>query len=286
MNVINYLKGLFAVISIFLTMIFVPGSGEAYTAKDPEAAKLVFSVVSDIHVESNNPTTYSAFKNIINDLKNNKSADATVFLGDNTMNGQGIENALFFGAVKTMKDDGNIFVMTGNHDLSNGEGSYKQHVNRFIDYNNNYLKNKIDKPYYYRVVNGYYMIFLSTEKATVNEMYISQEQLTWLKGVMDEAAQSGKPIFVFSHYAINDLEGEDTTVIADILYDYDDVYFFNGHTHAPFAMYNYMRVTCINVPRTSEKTEESTFEGVVVEVYEDEVLIRQRNFYDGQWINE
>ncbi|MGN0447596.1 MAG: metallophosphoesterase family protein [Acutalibacteraceae bacterium] len=286
MNVINYVKGLIAVISIFLTMVFVPGSGQAYTAKDPEAAKLVFSVVSDIHVESNNPTTYSAFKNIINDLKNNKSADATVFLGDNTMNGQGIENALFFGAVKTMKDDGNIFVMTGNHDLSNGEGSYKEHVNRFIDYNNNYLKNKIDKPYYYRVVNGYYMIFLSTEKATVNEMYISQEQLTWLKGVMDEAAQSGKPIFVFSHYPMIDLEGEDTTVLADILYDYDDVYFFNGHTHEPFDTYTYMRATCVNVPRTAEKTEESTFEGVVVEVYEDEVLIRQRNFYDGQWVNE
>lgn len=285
-----------AITAIMLTLSISSCSG-SHTAKNPDEVKLNFTVLSDCHIEGPDVEftfidTYKVFTKILKDAKSVEGGnDAIVFLGDNTMNGQDIESMLFYGAVSWLKPADEILVAAGNHDLSNGEGTYAEFSERFMGYNNAFFGDGLTKLYFYKVINGCYFIVLSSEDVTVNTMYLSDGQLTWLKGLLTEADEKGAPIFVMAHHPADYLEGREYDELTDILNDYDNLLYFCGHTHAEFSaqsIYELDGVNCINLPRCTEyKTEGyDTGIGAQVEVYEDEVVVRIRDFYDGLWLDE
>lgn len=280
------------ILAIILSLIMLPltlfSSTQSFEAKNEDELELSFSVLSDCHVEGNNYKTFEVLSEILRDAKGGKNTDALVFLGDNTMNGQNIESTFFYGALKAVKPSDNILVAMGNHDVGNGEGDYEKLTKRFLNYNNAYLCANIDKPYYYRVIDGCYFIVLATEDSTVNSMYISEVQLEWLKDVLEEAKASNKPIFVFNHHPLEAVEGEDYTVLSELLNDYDNLIYFYGHTHIDFSQTSFSTVNgvdTVNLPRCTEHATEGYDCGIgaVVEVYEDEVIVRIRDFYDHEW---
>lgn len=284
-------------LTVIMLALSISACPEKHEAKNPEEVKLTFSVLSDSHIEGPDVEfsfidTYKVFTKILKDAKSTDGGnDAIVFLGDNTMNGQDIENMLFFGALNAVKPADEIIVAAGNHDLSNGEGSYSEYVERFLGYNNAFFSDGLTKPYFYKVINGSYFIMLSSEDATVNTMYLSDEQLSWLKSLLTEADEKDAPIFVMAHHPATYLEGRGYYELTDILNDYDNLLYFCGHTHAEYSaqsVYAIDGVNCINLPRCTEyKTEGyDTGIGAVVEVYESEVLVRIRDFYDGIWLDE
>ncbi len=283
-TVIIYIKDLLATV-LTLLMMMSPAFGTAeitYTAEKPEEVIMSFSAVSDIHVESNNPKPYTVFRDVLEGLKSGGDNDAVVFLGDNTMNGQTIENLLFFSAVRAMKPADNIFVALGNHDVGNGNGDYNKFRTEYILNNMLYLGNRISKPYFYKVVNGCYMIFLATEDLAVNDCVMTEEQLVWLKGILDEAQAKGSNIFVFNHHPLYQLTGVENDALAELLNDYDNLIYLYGHTHNELDSDNFGvqgGVITINVPRSTAEGN-----GVVVEVYEDEVLVRGRDFAANEWL--
>lgn len=285
-----------AITAIMLTMS-ISACPEGHEVKNADEVKLNFTVLSDCHIEGPDVEftfidTYKVFTKILKDAKSVEGGnDAIVFLGDNTMNGQDIESMLFYGAVNALKPAEEILVAAGNHDLSNGEGTYAEYSERFTEYNNAFFDSGLTKPYFYKVINGCYFIVLSSEDTTVNTMYLSDEQLTWLKGILAEADENGAQIFVMAHHPANYLEGRESDELTDILNDYDNLLYFCGHTHAEFtqqSIYELDGVSCINLPRCTEyKTEGyDTGIGAQVEVYEDEVIVRIRDFYDGLWLDE
>lgn len=283
-TIVVYLKDLLATILTLLMMMSPAFGGNeiTYTAEKPEEVIMSFSAVSDIHVESNNPKPYNVFYDVLEGLKSGDDNDAVIFLGDNTMNGQTIENLFFFSAVRAINPAEKIFVALGNHDIGNGEGDYDKFVNEFIMNNGLYFGNIIDKPYYYEVVNGCYMIFLASEDLAVNDCFMTEEQLSWLKGVLDEAEEKGCRAFVFNHHPLYQLTGVDSGALAELLNDYDNVLYLYGHTHDELDADNFGEqggVTTINVPRATAEGN-----GVVVEVYENEILVRGRNFITNEWI--
>ena len=94
-------------LSIALVLFVLPFAGkgktEPYDVKDPDACVLNFSILSDSHIEGNNFARYKIFNNALQNVTQNQSGnDAIVFLGDNTMNGQHIENMLFHGTAAMM----------------------------------------------------------------------------------------------------------------------------------------------------------------------------------------
>ncbi|MBQ3137225.1 MAG: metallophosphoesterase [Clostridia bacterium] len=283
-TVIIYIKDLLATIMTLL-MMMSPAFGSAevtYTAEKPEEVIMSFSAVSDIHVESNNPKPYSVFYDVLKGLKSGGDNDAVVFLGDNTMNGQTIENFFFYTGVRAVNPAENIFVALGNHDIGNGEGDYEKFRSEYILNNRLYFSNNINRPYYYKVVNGCYMIFLASEELSVNECFMTEAQFTWLKGVLDEASATGKPIFVFNHHPLYQLTGVEQDALAEILNDYEDVLYLYGHTHKEIDEYSFQTqggVDTVNVPRATAEGN-----GVVVEVYENEVVVRGRNFVENEWL--
>ncbi|MBR6567829.1 MAG: metallophosphoesterase [Clostridia bacterium] len=171
-----FVKDLIATVVILLTMLspFSDKTGVAYEAENAEKLVMSMSVVSDVHIEKLNPTSYQYFFEILKNIKAGKDIDAVAYLGDNVMNGQLIENILFYNAVKAVNPSDNQYVIVGNHDHGLGERSYKASCNDFIANNRLYLDNNIDKTYYYKIVNGCYIIALASEDETAQGFQMSE----------------------------------------------------------------------------------------------------------------
>lgn len=290
-TVIIFIKQVFSTL-LTLLMMFLPGfgsNGVPCEAEKPDELIASFAVVSDIHVETNHPETYNNFKDVLEGIKAAEYLDAVVYTGDNVMNGQLLENFFFYSAVKAAMPAENNFVITGNHDLGNGEGDYNKFRNNFIFNNKFVLGNDITEVYYYRVINGCYMIFLSSEDLSVGDYVISDKQMEWLRGILDEAQEANAPIFVFNHHPINLIRDRDSKKLALLLQEYDNLLYFHGHYHNELGADNFYElydIDCINLPKATEYVEFEPGKGIIVEVYEDELVVRSRDFIKGEWIDE
>ncbi len=293
-TIIIYLKDLIATIMTLL-MMMSPAfghTGAAYQAKDPDKLIMSFAAVSDTHVETNNPESYENLKNVLEGMKGGENIDAAVYLGDNVMNGQFLENVLFYNAVKAISPAKENFVVMGNHDIGNGTGDFEEHKNNFVANNRLYLGNDIGDGYYYRVVNGCYMIFIASEELTVNDCAMSKAQYDWLKSVLDEAKAADAPTLVFNHHPANYFRGIpegalESGALVDLLKNYEGILYLHGHIHDDLGEDNFYQIegiNCVNLPRVTETVDYAPGDGVVVEVYENEIVVRGRDFIKGEWI--
>lgn len=288
-TVLTYLKDLLATIMTLLMMVSPAfgGNGAAYTAKNPDELITSFAVVSDIHVETNNPKVYKAYGDLLEGIKAGENVKTTVFLGDNVMNGQELENIFFYTALRAVNPSENKLVVMGNHDIGNGEGNYDSFRESYLGYNHVLTGERYEKPYYYKVIDGCYFVCLAIEDLTVNETVISEEQLSWLEGVLDEAEAAEAPIFVFNHHPMTYVTGDNKNAIADILVKYDNISYFHGHIHNKLeegSFYEDHGIPSFNLPRSTEVVDYGPGDGIVVEVYENEILVRGRNFITGEWL--
>ncbi|MBE6532979.1 MAG: hypothetical protein E7676_05705 [Ruminococcaceae bacterium] len=290
MKIISFFTTIFQVIFSLATALSLslPGSANveaSFKAKNPDELIMSFSLVSDVHVETNASSNYKQFVKLLKGIKGGENTDAAIFLGDNVMNGQGLESYFFYTAVKKIDPAKENLVVLGNHDVGNGTGDYNKLSQRFLRFNSEYLDNPIEKTYYYKVINGCYMIFLATEDMTVNTAYITEEQYDWLSSLLAEADKASAPIFVFNHHPIFMVE-QDQYALADLLNDYKNLIYFNGHTHMPLDEYSFWLrggVNTVYLPRSIGASYPDG-DGVVVEVYPNEVVIRCRNFINGTWL--
>ncbi len=296
-----FLRAVAAVVCAFMLIgVGTPAGGE-YDAGNPEGLKLNFAILSDSHIEGNNYARYKVFARSLKNVKQHKSGhDAIVFLGDNTMNCQIGENLLFHGTVSALLGDEHVIPVIGNHDIGNGQGDYETLQNRWYSYTDAFFGRKLSHPYYYDVIDGCYFIVLGPEAQKVYDMVISDEQFEWLEGVLAEAAETQKPCFVFSHYPTDDAtdgEGRSTTRLTDMLASYageNDIFAFVGHTHMPlflfWSFHTYDGYPETYLPRLTDLSgdDNEVFDrsgiGMEVEVYENEVVLRGRNFYTGEWL--
>lgn len=293
-TVIMYIKDLFSTFMILLMMISpaFSGSGVAYQAQNPDELRTSFAVVSDIHVETNQPKSYNNLKSVLEGIKAGEDISTVVYTGDNVMNGQVLEDLFFYSAIRAMKPAENNFVVAGNHDLGNGDGDVAQLSKKFMSNNHVFLGNKLENPYYYRVVDGCYMIVLVSDDTTSEDFKMNEAQFQWLEGVLKEAEAANAPVFVFNHFPLRYLDGDSPIQreqLAELLIKYDTELFIHGHIHNDMGTDNFYTsygVDCINLPRVTEITEYEAGDGIVVELYDDEILVRTRNFITGEWVEE
>ena len=296
-----FLRFLGLMVACVMLLLAGVQSYEPYDVRDPAQCKLNFSVLSDSHIEGNNLSRYKVFAGSLRDVKKNSSGnDAVIFLGDNTMNCQNIENLMFHGTAANLLKGETILPVMGNHDIGNGEGDYNKLQNRWYSYTEAFFGRALSHPYYYEVIDGYYFIVLGMEDQLVYEMTMTDAQFTWLEGVLNEAKGSGKPVFVFSHYPADDVideAGNSTDRLIDMLAEYNadnDLFYFCGHTHMPLWLFWSFHTGDgfpeIYLPRLTDlaggddnEIYEHSGDGVEVEIYGDQVLVRGRNFYHGVW---
>lgn len=284
------------ILSLIITAVLFIGVGSnktaPHTVKNEEECLLNFTVLSDVHIEGNRIETYNNFGRILKDVKNSSFGnDALVFLGDNTMNGQDIESLLFYGEVLKVHPAETVLSAAGNHDFGNGDGDFDKLTERFLGYNNEFFGAGIDKPYYYKVINGCYFIFLASENNDngIHYMTMTDEQLDFLNEVLDRAEAEDTFAFVFAHHQIYSAgKVPDDRALASALSGREKVIYFAGHTHweisDSWSFYDYWGTKSINLPKATEGYDEGMGIGVQVEVYPDKAVARFRSFYDGHWI--
>ncbi len=293
------------VISMILSFILAVTLGiypESYQPVSDDA-ELDFVVISDIHMEGNNPDRFRDFPKVLLDINgSSRKNDALVMCGDNTMNGQHIEYTFLTLSLKLFNNIRNNLLVLGNHEIFTEQNGYEKGLKKFLSYGRFIMGEKYEKPYYSREIDGFTFIMMSTEADMGVTAYISEEQIGWLDETLTSATQNGKPAFVFCHFPINGtvetrwpsgLMGEQSDEVFAVLKKHKNVFFFSGHLHNAVD-YSGVRqvdgVTFVDVPSVlsdhSVGKTPSRGTGYCVEVHGGKVELRPRNFLTGEWFEE
>lgn len=295
------------IIASVLAVFIFSSSGEiaSYEPLDRDNLKLNFTVISDGHIEGNNSQRHKNYGEAFCDMASAEEiSKALVMVGDNTMNGQGIEEAMLYGLMNKYNQIENVLMAVGNHEVCRDDTDFEKLEKRFIKYNNAFLEHKIDKLYHSQVIDGYHFIILATDRNSGVEQYISDEQFEWLDNELKTAAESGNPVFVFNHWPMNDTfsqvwpeghVGEQSERLHQVLTKYDSrIFLFTGHLHMGIFENDYGikedgKITYINVPSFGSENDDGdadvqdTGMGLQVEVYDTQLVVRIRNFVTHQW---
>ncbi len=311
----TFLSVLMSVLCFCSSLIFGDFAADYEPVK--KDCKMQFAVISDIHM-----TDETARRDILElglyDMENAESRlDALVLAGDMTDHALAGEYALLAEAFSKYNPSDNIILSIGNHDTWNNEidsdDRFPESERLFIEYSKIISDRELEKVYYSTEINGYKFIVMSSEGDNT-AAYITDKQLMWLDSELTKATAENKPAFVISHWPLENTHGlpgswgddpEDGTFkdnrskdVKAVLEKYENVFLISGHIHNGFAnslerknysfstVEKYGSICSVNLPSYMYVGSRGTVAngtGLVVEVYDDEVVIRARSFTAGVW---
>lgn len=317
---ITFIRSLLAVILSVLNICFSPIFGDFMAETKPleEDCKLNFAVISDIHM-TDETARRDMLRFGLKDMENfDSTLDALVLSGDLTDHGEEAEWEMLKSAFSGYTPAKNLIMAQGNHDTWTEDDKYDLARTYFIKYNKEISGREIEHEYYSTEINGYTFIIMASETDRT-AAYISDTQLEWLRAEMDKASEKGLPIFVISHWPINqshglpetwgeeDMEpddggfGDQSAQVEEILKSYENVFLISGHIHSGFVkadqkdVFGYESVEThgtfhsINLPQYMYLTGRGRIAngtGYTIEVYDDEVVLRGRSFSAGVWYSD
>lgn len=317
---IALIKSLLAIILSGLNIFFSPvfGNFTAETKPTKEDCRLNFAAISDIHM-----TEETARRDMLrfglDDMENFSSPlDALVLAGDLTDHGEEAEWEMLKNALSPYSPAKNLIMAQGNHDTWTEDDGYNLAKTLFIKYNNEISGRETENEYYSTKINGYTFIVMASQTDRV-AAYISDAQLEWFRAEMETASKDGLPIFVVSHWPLNQTHGlpetwgdeepapndgglgDQSAQVEEILKSYENVFMISGHIHSGFVkdsqkdVFKYASVESdgsfhsINLPSYMYLTGRGRIAngtGYTFEVYDDEVVIRARSFSAGVWYSD
>lgn len=286
------------------------GSSHAAAADEGTAgAKLVFHVVSDIHITPSEPRQVRHYIEGLADLRHTApEAEALVINGDITDFGSPDDYQLLRMATAAAPQPRRTYFNIGNHEFHSDEDPMVLRQ-RYLDF--------VDRPtvYYTRMVNGYRFIFLGMEDIVPGEQnpphsrpgtaVMSQTQLDWLARTLADNPQPTKPIFLFFHQPPEEVQQR--AAFEAILRRHPNIVLIWSHWHTDLHWFpigpdprlfgrpnGYWRVhtgACAYlieyfwVNGTVQRTIQWDWaQGIQVEVYDDRVVVRGRDLRTRQWI--
>ncbi len=303
------------VVALLVTIIFAlsniasTGLSLQVKPKNAEALRLSFAAFSDSHLAGDEDS--ARVKVLYQGLRNlDGRVDAIVAVGDMTDRGEREQYETFYRCVKKEVTSSKFIAAVGNHDTwttgSNGENPTYEFLRAY----NGYSGKNLTEAYYTEEVKGYTFIVLATE-ADNTSAYLSEKQISWLDSELEKATESGKPAFVLCHWPLDGTCGQmeidpehgmgaQSAEVQAVLEKYKNVFYFSGHIHAGLRgelsnkIFGHQSVETINgvhyinlpsfmFPNTrSLKTGNGGNIlpgcGYIAEVYENEVVLRARNY--------
>ncbi len=289
-----------------------PATAQPIKAVDEDSVKMTFAAWADPQISTYLIEREPIFRAACDDLRNAETdIDALVLAGDIAENGlyaefQMVYDRLAGSGVK------NYITATGNHDIR--LRAYSDSLKHFTKFTNALNADAgsdlyVEKMHYRYQVNGYDFVVLGSDKMVFEEAYISDEQLNWLDETLKETSASGKPTFVILHQVLkgtNNVEnawnssvegagsvGEQSDALREIMNRYENIFLITGHLHQGFGIGTYELVDnihSINLPSITIENKDGDDDGNVsgigymVEVYENNVLFRARNFAKGEYM--
>lgn len=261
-----------------------------------------FGALSDTHVQYD--TAQADFQSALSYLNNTEDVDFTCICGDLTVNGTDAELNTYKEYVNSYSPDTPVYAVFGNHDTY--QGLYNN-TEKYTGFPLNYtIEHGNDVFIMVGNISGY-----SGEVGTL----FTQATLQWLYEQLE--ANRNKRCFLFQHilsskssgdgyniYPHTKLSGDEATIFESLISHYENVIWFHGHSHMKFSLQegkdiaNYdnvfgihsVHIPSLSVPRninasaTGYETLYEGSEGYVVDVYENGVHLRGRDFVKGEFL--
>lgn len=272
------------------------------------------SIMSDIHIDVDWPIGEWIWANGLSDLERSKDrVDALIVPGDLTNYGDTESMTSFFNIIADKDCADRWVIAMGNHDVGHVEDKTQEEARlNFIKTFNelNPTGEQIEKAYYKTDVNGYRFVVLCDDgDDTWDCPDMTPEQIQFLDDSLAEAADRGLPMFVVCHVPVEGVNGQDiiypdggldhnSDAVQTILEKYENVFFISGHVHTGIngpLVENVFGFSCVETINGVNYINLPTYMivnrygvpwggmGFQMEVYEDEVLFRARNFATAKW---
>lgn len=278
------------------------------TPPNPARKKYSFGALSDVHLQED--TAQADFQKALVYLNETEDVDFICIAGDLTDSGTAAQLAVYKNYIDTYSADTPVYAITGNH-----EGRSQSIATDFPAYTG--------KPLYYSFEhNGDVFIMVGCQPAKTaggwpdSGSLFSTAELQWLYETLE--ANRNKRCFVFHHvrpqdgcgntfgiYALDIWGGTEATVFESLMRHYKNAHQFHGHSHLKFYL-QYgsdianidhifggwsIHIPSLAVPRdgdpsgaSSRKEVYADSEGYVVDVYENGIHLRGRDFVKGEFL--
>ena len=259
-----------------------------------------FGAISDIHVVYD--TAEADFRRALNFFKDDDDIEFVCICGDLTDKGTEAELTTYKNVITGCGISKPIYSIAGNHEHYGSTSS-------------SFLQNYTGQPLYYTfsVGNDVFIMFGISSATTDSVFY--DGSLQWLYETLE--ANRNKRCFLFEHilcpegsgdvkgmYPYTKLSGTEGSVFKSLLKHYKNVIFFHGHSHMKFSMQEYgmtanydkafgihsVHIPSLAVPRDDVDgdwvydTLYADSEGYVVDVYENGIHLRGRDFVKGEFL--
>lgn len=260
-----------------------------------------FGALSDVHIVYD--TAADDFKRALTYLNEDEDVLFTCICGDLTDNGTAAQLQQYKTIVDQYSSDTPVYAVAGNHEYYTATSS-------------GFLSQYTGQPLYYTFTQGDdVFIMVGVVSGTEGSVFASGE-LDWLQTTLE--ANKDKRCFLFQHIPPVECSGDilniyphtklrsnaESVQFKNIIAQYPNVVFFHGHTHMKYYLQKYgakanydnyfgchsVHIPSLAVPRdvnaagTGYDTIYAASEGYVVDVYENGIHLRGRDFVAGEFL--
>lgn len=270
-----------------------------------------FGALSDIHLQYD--TAQADFQRALTYLNETEAVVFNCVCGDLTGNASSAQLEQYKSVVDTYSPNTPVYAISGNHESYDGTPVTTEKIQPYTG-----------QPLYYSFTHGddvFIMVGTIGGEQYSNNVVFSDGELQWLYDTLE--ANRNKRCFVFQHIfagvemaAVCGNAGglytnwcwHDTTecnVFISLMKHYKNVTWFHGHSHLRYSLQKYgqlyanysngdgyssVHIPSLTVPREDtdgDGTYENVYdgsEGYVVDVYENGIHLRGRDFVKGEFL--
>lgn len=263
-----------------------------------------FGALSDVHIGYS--TSEDDFMRALLYLAWTENVDFITVSGDLTAACTDEQLAAYRAIVNEYAKSTPVYAAAGNHDTP----SYRKSDASSI------LHEYTGQPMYYSFEKGDDVFIMLGNHMEATDRLFTQEELQWFYETLE--ANKDKRCFVFQHvrpdntsgnakniYSGDIWGGTEQKVFESLLSHYPNIILFHGHSHLNFALqhiaenanydgsdgYHSIHIPSVTVPRTGTEEGEASrqelweeSEGFVVDVYENGMALRGRDFKRAQFL--
>lgn len=306
------------VMAIVLTILPYAGFELPVIDNAEDDCKMTVELISDTHLEPYEILRPMFLTIGLKNLQRAKTTiDAVVIAGDIT-NYADEESVIRHYKIASEYSPATVITAAGNHDIGHVGDKDMTDITReeakanFIRLNNEYLGIEATNNYYSYEINGYTFIVLGDEVINGGHwdaMDLGAEQLNFLDSELARTTADGSPVFVVCHWPVDGINGQEITYpdsgidlsindIKSIMEKYSNVFYISGHIHggikseaaADYVGFSNVEqhngVTYVSLPTygiVNSFGDPSPATGIQMEVYENKVIFRPRNFLTNKW---
>ena len=275
---------------------------DTLTPPNPAQRLYSFGALADIHFQYN--TAPQDFAKALKYFAEEEKVNFVCIAGDLTDNGSNESLQAYKACVDENKGNMPVYAVSGNHE--NYRGADVPDI----------IAQYTGHPLYYSFTQGDDVFIMLGIQGDWEDVLFSTEELQWFYETLE--ANRNKRCFVFHHvrpqdgcgntfeiYSYDIWGGTEATVFESLMHHYKNAHQFHGHSHLKFYL-QYgsdianidhifggwsIHIPSLSVPRdgdaagaSSRKEIYADSEGYVVDVYENGIHLRGRDFVKGEFL--